>query len=275
VRLRVESVRTSSHYSYGDLIRFDVEYGGALPPPDATPPAAPTNLAAASGVNQITLDWSDNGESDLGGYRVFRTTNPTDVTSWSQIATSNVSGYTDTGLAANTTYFYRVLAYDIFNNESGPSNEVSAEAVLQKSFVPSSVSILRGVYYSGSVADLATDNGRYYRVNARSDGTAYFTDWYGQSIIDVTGVTRLTLTYNGKVSSSSATQRLYVQNFDTGLWEQFSSLTGSSSDRTVTWSTTDPDPYISASNELRLRVESQRSSSHYSYGDLIRFDVEY
>jgi hypothetical protein len=39
---------------------------------DTSPPAAPTGLVAAAGEGSVSLDWTDNSEPDLAGYRVYR-----------------------------------------------------------------------------------------------------------------------------------------------------------------------------------------------------------
>jgi subtilisin family serine protease len=258
----------------------DVVVSGVVPEPDTTAPAAPVNLTATAGNQQVALKWDNNTESDIAGYRVFRTT---DLGSWptTPIATRTSSDYTDTGLTAGTTYHYRVIAYDTSSNESEPSTAAFATPTrtpLTKNFAPSSVSTppLWGTVRSGSYSNLATDNGSYYRVNASriGSGLPYFSDWYAQSILDVTGVTKLTVTYNGRVSSSSATQRIYVGRSD-GSWHLIATITSTSSDRTTTWSTTNPYDYVAPGNAMRLRVETQRSSSHYSSGDFVRFAVEY
>jgi len=97
--------------------------------PDETPPAAPTNLSAtAISDSQIDLDWDDNTEPDLDGYNVYRDTAPgVPVDLAYRIATGvATSEYSDTGLAAETTYYYVVTAVDTSTNESGASNEASA-----------------------------------------------------------------------------------------------------------------------------------------------------
>jgi hypothetical protein len=99
---------------------------GTPPPPDTTPPAAPRNLTAtAIKSSQINLDWSDNTEPDLLSYNVSRgatSGGPYDLVE------SNVtaSAYSDTGLAASTTYYYVVTAIDTTGNESARSNQASA-----------------------------------------------------------------------------------------------------------------------------------------------------
>jgi hypothetical protein len=85
---------------------------GAAPPP-ATPPNAPGNLAASTaGSNQINLTWADNS-GDESGFHIERCQGST-CTSFAQIATvgANTTSYANSGLAAATTYRYRVRAYN-------------------------------------------------------------------------------------------------------------------------------------------------------------------
>jgi titin len=81
-----------------------------------TPPAAPS-LSASAFRDQVNLSFSDYS----GGTMELKIQRAPDVAgspgSWTDIATLAPSGagygsYTDTGLAANTTYWYRVLAYN-------------------------------------------------------------------------------------------------------------------------------------------------------------------
>jgi hypothetical protein len=71
-------------------------------------PAVPDGLAATSASSaQINLTWNDvTGET---GYRIERSS---DGTTWVQagVVGTNVTSYADVGLAANTTYLYRVSA---------------------------------------------------------------------------------------------------------------------------------------------------------------------
>lgn len=96
-------------------------YNGIQTPP-ATAPSIPTGLqSTATTSNSISLAWnasSDTGGPGLAGYKLYR--NGTLVTT-----TSNTS-FTDTGLAASTSYSYTVSAYDTAGNESAQSNPASA-----------------------------------------------------------------------------------------------------------------------------------------------------
>jgi acid phosphatase type 7 len=111
---------------YLDALHFDGQ--GSAPPPDTTPPAAPTGLSATSGDRTVALDWSNNPEADLAGYRVYRRNADG---SWpaSPVATPSASQWSDGGRTNGTTYTYRVTAADAAGNESPPSALVSATPV--------------------------------------------------------------------------------------------------------------------------------------------------
>ncbi|HEU4776742.1 MAG TPA: DNRLRE domain-containing protein [Telluria sp.] len=89
-----------------------------------TPPAAPSGLtAAAASSSAINLSWNDNANNETG----FDIERSADNINWSLLATvgSNVRAYGNTGLAASTTYFYRVRARNSAGN-SAYSNVASA-----------------------------------------------------------------------------------------------------------------------------------------------------
>jgi len=98
-----------------------------IPPPngDTTPPDAPTGLSAAlNGIN-VSLDWNDNTEEDLGGYHIYRST--TSGSGYSRLNSTVLvdSHYTDTTGVCGQTYYYVVTAVDTLWNESDDSNEDS------------------------------------------------------------------------------------------------------------------------------------------------------
>ena len=80
-------------------------------------PSAPTNvLLVDSNETSIELNWDDNSEADLAGYRVYR--NGTMVINES---TLNVSGFVDVGLVTGSTYTYMITAVDVIGQESPPT----------------------------------------------------------------------------------------------------------------------------------------------------------
>ena len=90
------------------------------------PPAAPMNLVAtAVSRNQINLGWTDGSTNELG-FKIERCKG-TICTNFAQIATvgTGVTSYSNTGLNKNTTYRYRVRAYNASGN-SAYSNIASA-----------------------------------------------------------------------------------------------------------------------------------------------------
>ncbi|MGC9453683.1 MAG: fibronectin type III domain-containing protein, partial [Phycisphaerae bacterium] len=95
----------------------------------STAPAAPTNLTAtAVSESQIDLDWDDNSEPDLDSYNVYSDTTSGFTCDSGTLLVSGVtaSNYSDTGLSAGTTYYYKVTAMNTSYEESSPSNEASA-----------------------------------------------------------------------------------------------------------------------------------------------------
>src|SRR5207302_1473841 len=96
----------------------------------STAPQPPTGLTAtAVSSSQINLSWtapSNNGGSAITGYKIERSTNG--GTTW-QIIVANTghitTTYSNTGLAKDTTYTYRVSAINSVGT-SPPSNTASA-----------------------------------------------------------------------------------------------------------------------------------------------------
>ena len=91
----------------------------ATTPQDTTPPSVPVNVVATALTStSVRINWgasTDTGGSGLGGYRIYR-----DGALLSPAAASATS-FTDASAAPNTTYAYRVSAFDNASNESAQS----------------------------------------------------------------------------------------------------------------------------------------------------------
>ncbi|WP_436521246.1 alpha-amylase family glycosyl hydrolase [Actinoplanes sp. HUAS TT8] len=79
-------------------------------PADTTAPSAPTGLTATASNTTVTLAWTASTD-DVGvaGYQIIR---------GSTTLTSSTNGYSDRGLAANTSYTYVIKAFDAAGNVS-------------------------------------------------------------------------------------------------------------------------------------------------------------
>jgi hypothetical protein len=119
------------------------------------PPAAPGNLiATAAGSAKINLAWEDHSNNETG-FKIERKTGADG--SYAEIVPqggigANVTGYSNTGLAAGTTYFYRVCANNSDGN-SAYSNEASATTLNSVAILVAKNSTWK---YDASGSDLGT-----------------------------------------------------------------------------------------------------------------------
>jgi hypothetical protein len=126
---------TDASYPSGDVgidayspgFTFSAWEGGELPLTDTTPPTAPADASAsATSSTQITLTWSPSTDNvAVTGYLIERCQG-IGCTDFVQIATAAASPYNDTGLAAGTSYTYRLRATDAAGNRSSYSNPATA-----------------------------------------------------------------------------------------------------------------------------------------------------
>ena len=137
----------------------------------AVPPQAPSNLAAtvpATGTLRVVLTWTSN-DPTATAFKVQRATNAAFTANVVTFNVAKVAGptqtYTDSTVAANTTYYYRVLASNIVGStitgypttsaDSAPSNSV----VVGPPAAPSGVTVSQpGTAPNGPVVISWTDN---------------------------------------------------------------------------------------------------------------------
>ena len=136
-----------------------------------TLPQAPTNLVAtAVSDTQIDLTWADNANNESG----FRIERGPDGVSFAEIATvgANVTSYSNTGLTANTTYYYRVRAYNSAGNSSysnvANATTLSGPATMHVDNVLLSFTTVRNKYKVTGTVTIKDANG-----NAVGSATVY------------------------------------------------------------------------------------------------------
>ena len=116
---RLQAYNDGGNSDYGSTASTVTQAAPALP-------AAPTNLAAAAvSKNQINLTWIDNAANETGFY--LERCKGSTCTNFVQIAVlgANITSFSNTGLTANTTYRFRIRAYNT-NGTSVYSNIATA-----------------------------------------------------------------------------------------------------------------------------------------------------
>ncbi len=109
------------------------------------PPSAPSGLiATVISSSQINLSWTDNSANETG-FEIWRKTGAGGTYSAIDTVAANVTTYANTGLDGNTTYYYKVRAYN-GGGYSGFSNE--AYATTTCSSLPVRIARATPVYYS-------------------------------------------------------------------------------------------------------------------------------
>lgn len=105
-------------------------------PLNSLTPREPTAVRAVAhhlevlGQLDIALDWADNAETDLVGYRVYRSTEQGFTPSLDHLLMQvSVPGFIDEEIEVGTVYYYRITAIDRGGKESNVSEEVSDVAL--------------------------------------------------------------------------------------------------------------------------------------------------
>jgi len=116
--------------------------------------ATPSLTATVISTTQINLAWADNSTSE-DGYKIERKIGAAGA--YAQIATvaANAVSYSNTGLAANAEYIYRIRAYNAsshssYSNEALTYTFIGANLALNK---PAAATSTLSTYIAGSAVD--------------------------------------------------------------------------------------------------------------------------
>ena len=183
-------------------VTFDIS-GGPAP----TPPAAPSGLAATvRSASRIDLSWTDNSDNETG----FRLERKRGTEAYSELASpgANVTAHSDGTVEPDTTYTYRILAFNGAGN-SAYSNEAQGVTPPAPSGPPNAPSSLVATAVSGSAIDLAwtdnSDNEDGFRLERKGPG-----DTWGEIRLTAANVT--TYADTGLASSTTYTYRVRATN---------------------------------------------------------------
>lgn len=101
---------------------------------DGLPPAVPANLRVYYATDgEIGIEWDRVNDASLRGYYVYRSVN--DTLNFVQVDNTSSNYFEEHYLEYDSTYYYRVTAFDKYDRESNPSLIVSAKP--QNNFSPS------------------------------------------------------------------------------------------------------------------------------------------
>ncbi len=101
---------------------------------DTTPPSGVGGLSLASvgpsGRIALILSWSPVGDSDLAGYRIYRSSDGGSTFSFLVLVAPGTTQWSDSSVVAGRTYAYRISAVDRYGNEGAASGTVSGSVPL-------------------------------------------------------------------------------------------------------------------------------------------------
>ncbi|MDR1466369.1 MAG: fibronectin type III domain-containing protein [Treponema sp.] len=140
--------------------------------PSGSAPSVPTGLTAtAASSNSITISWSSvSGATD---YYIYRST--VSSSSYTHVGDSPSTSFTNNGLSANTTYYYKVSAYNAYG-ESAQSSYVYETTRSSTSPAPLIGSLLaRGIWRDGEIDGRIVWSQDYYFY--ATAGTSYTVSW--------------------------------------------------------------------------------------------------
>jgi len=129
-------------------------------------------LSLLKGLNagELTVSWNANTEIDLKGYKIYygmASQNYSTV-----VDVGNVVNYSLNGLAEGQVYFFAVTAYDTANNESGFSDEVSAQVKVSDVTAPTLYAVdvvnasLLYLTFSEAIERTSAENASNYQISS-------------------------------------------------------------------------------------------------------------
>ncbi len=171
---------------------------------DSLPPSVPQGVAVlATSPGVLTASWqesTDSGGAGVAGYRVYR-----DGVLISGSSAISLTSYVDSGLAANTSYTYTVVAIDNAGNgsaASAPVSQTTMPVMSADTSAPTVPGTLRTTSVTSTQIDLAWDAS----TDTGGSGMAGYRVYRDESLVSGTGVVAATV----YASSGLAAGRSYA-----------------------------------------------------------------
>jgi len=194
-------------------------------------PTGVTAVVASS--NSITVSWS--AVTSATGYRIYRSTSSGGT--FSEVGTSTTTSFTDTGLTAGTTYYYKVAA----ENSGGTGPQSNAVSALTRPDIPDGVTATAVSSSSITVSWSAVTGATGYRIYHSTSSSGTFSEAGTSTTISFTdtGLTASTAYYykvaaynsGGTGEQSSVVSAVTFIGTPTGV----TAAVASSSSITVSW----------------------------------------
>jgi uncharacterized protein YxeA len=170
--------KVSAYNSYGESSQSSYTSATTSGSGSSAPSAPSSVTASAASSSSITVSWST--VSSVSGYYVYRAASSGGT--YSYITSTTSASYTDTGLSSNTTYYYKVSAYNSYGEGSLSSY---ASAATSGSGSSASILLTAGAWHSAS---LSPGEVHYYHFSAYSGSnyTIYWNDFdYNSDYADI------------------------------------------------------------------------------------------
>ena len=145
--------KVTAYNSAGESAASNVADATTQPTPVFAPAAPSALLAAAASSSAINLTWVDNSNNE-DGFRVYYGTDSSNVTNLVVTLVPGSTNYQHAGRAENTTYYYKVTAYNNTAGESAPSNVANATTSPVVVVPPAAPSALLAAAASSSAINL-------------------------------------------------------------------------------------------------------------------------
>jgi hypothetical protein len=281
------TLRVSSSSGAGAFF-VDVSAGTGTPPPpvpDTTPPTissiSPTNGATGIGSSTTVSVTFSEAMDQTSAQAAFSLVNSGTLAavagsfSWS----GNTMTFTPSSLLLGGVTYAAKVAGGAGGAKDLAGNALTADAnwsfttalITTRTASPSSTTVLAGSVRSGTVANLAVEDGVFYALN--SSTASLSTYWYGSFTGLPSSLPNLKVVYSGK-NSITCSQTVAIYKWSTAAWVQLDSRSVGSTVVKVTLTPPESSSVYLNAGELRVRIRCVAFTSFYQSADLLQITYD-